>query len=130
MDNYQDIAENIPYIGLFIDSRRDTEYEVDAKDLPQARDDEEPLAFVAVCRDGAMSLPGCKDKQWVDGLMALLVQTCGRMMVSKKLVPHMYVEMGYSNTRSLMDTLPGWKTQHKVSQVWSCFGLHCPPKLC
>lgn len=130
MDNHRDVAENIPCIGLFMDSKRDAEYEVDAKDLPQARDNEEPLAFIAVCRDGAVGLPCCKDKHWVDGLMALLVQTCGRMMVSEKLVPHMYVEMRFSNTRSLMDTLPGWKTQHKATRVWSCFGLHCPPRLC
>lgn len=128
MEKYREFAKNIPCIGLFIDSRRDGEYEVDARDLPQASDEEDPIALISVCYNGAMGMLWCKEKHWVDGLMAILVQTCGRMMASENLVSHIYVEAraNTDNIKILMNTLPGWKTEHKVTCVWSCSGSHCP----
>lgn len=122
----QDFMSSIPSVGLYADSARDSEREVDIKKLPEAVMKDLPIAFALVSSTGALWVMEANQKNWVDGLMALLVQTGGRVMTAENLVPHLYVSDLSENMEGLMATLPGWSTEGKVRCVWDCFGSFCP----
>lgn len=125
LPEFEDFAENVPCVGLFLDSTQKEDYIV-GKKLPRATDTESPVIYAAVCYSGSIGMLGCDDNHWDDSLVGLVVQVCGRFMANMGLIGNICVQEDNVALRGVMDLLPGWKTGGPVMRAWSCDGTLCP----